>query len=72
MPPQQQQQQQQQQNPEAGENHSDNPLLVTLGMCILDDLYFADGTSKLGVLGGSGVFCMFVFFPSYLVLCQRA
>ncbi|KAM3076061.1 hypothetical protein ACMFMG_006423 [Clarireedia jacksonii] len=50
--------QEQQQQFVAGENHSDNPLLVTLGMCILDDLYFPNGTSKLGVLGGSGVFCI--------------
>ncbi|PQE32003.1 pfkB family kinase protein [Rutstroemia sp. NJR-2017a WRK4] len=62
MPP-----QQQHQNLGASENGISDPLLVTLGMCILDDLYLPNGTSKLGILGGSGVFCMAgarVFLPS--------
>jgi hypothetical protein len=59
---------QQHQNLEASENGISDPLLVTLGMCILDDLYLPNGTSKLGILGGSGVFCMFVFFPAFPVL----
>lgn len=34
----------------------DKPLLTTLGMCVLDDLYFPDGEIKSRVLGGSGVY----------------
>ncbi|KAI9648751.1 hypothetical protein NHQ30_003391 [Ciborinia camelliae] len=38
-------------------NNEDNrPLLTTLGMCILDDLYFPNGETKSRVLGGSGVY----------------
>ncbi|KAB8305162.1 hypothetical protein EYC80_004453 [Monilinia laxa] len=32
------------------------PLFTTLGMCILDDLYFPSGETKSRILGGSGVY----------------
>ncbi|PQE26066.1 pfkB family kinase protein [Rutstroemia sp. NJR-2017a BBW] len=58
---------QQHQNLEGSENGVSDPLLVTLGMCILDDLYLPNSTSQLGIVGGSGVFCIVgarLFLPS--------
>ncbi|PQE11392.1 pfkB family kinase protein [Rutstroemia sp. NJR-2017a BVV2] len=43
-------------------------------MCILDDLYFPNGASKLGILGGSGVFCIVgarLFLPSIEKLSKK-
>ncbi|KAF7871762.1 hypothetical protein EAF04_003869 [Stromatinia cepivora] len=45
-----------QQSEKGRKDVEDTPLLTTLGMCILDDLYFPDGEIKSRVLGGSGVY----------------
>ncbi|QSZ29809.1 hypothetical protein DSL72_004327 [Monilinia vaccinii-corymbosi] len=44
----------------------DRPLFTSLGMCILDDLYFPNGETNSRILGGSGVYSILgarLFFP---------